>query len=91
MVKMKLPAGPQKQKELPPIQTVSDTILGSCYIASVAIVILAGLEAAKQLQKGSLWSGVIYIALALAGILFSVFNTLWNRRNKKILQNKKRK
>lgn len=91
MAKLKLSAGRQKQKELPPIQTVSDTILGSCYIASLVIVILAGLEAIKQLQKGNLWSGVVYIALALAGILFSVFIALWNQHNKKLLRDKKRK
>jgi hypothetical protein len=50
MAKTKRSAVTQKPKELPPVQTVSDLVLGSCYIASLAIAILASLEAFKQFQ-----------------------------------------
>jgi hypothetical protein len=91
MAKTKRSAVTQKPKELPPVQTVSDLVLGSCYIASLVIVILASLEAFKQLQQGKQWGGVVYVSLAVAGVLFSVFITLWNRRNKKLLRDNKHK
>ena len=91
MAKMKFSMGNQKQKDPPPIQTVSETIVFSCYIASVAILVIAVIEAVKRFQLGNLWGGIIYIALAIAGVLFSVFITLWNRRNKKLLKQTKKK
>ena len=91
MAKMKFSMGNQKQKDPPPIQTVSDTVVFSCYIASVAILVIAIIEAVKRFQLGDLWGGIIYVALAIAGVLFSVFITLWNRRNKKLLKEKKKK
>lgn len=83
--------GNQKPKDPPPIQTVSDTIVFSCYIASVAILVIAVIEAVKRFQLGNLWGGIVYIALAIAGVLFSVFITLWNKRNKKLLKESKKK
>jgi Flp pilus assembly protein TadB len=91
MAKMKLSTGKQKQKDPPRIQSVSDTVVFSCYIASLAILVIAVIEAYKQFQLGNLWGGIMYIALAIAGVLFSVFITLWNRRNKKLLKQKKKK
>jgi type VI protein secretion system component VasK len=91
MTKMKFSMGNQKQKDLPTIQTVSGTVVFSCYIASVAILVIAVIEAVKRFQLGDLWGGIIYVALAIAGVLFSVFITLWNRRNKKLLKEKKKK
>ena len=91
MAKMKFSMGNQKPKDPPPIQTVSDTVVFSCYIASVAILVIAGIEAIKRFQLGDLWGGIVYIALAVAGVLFSVFITLWNRRNKNLLKEKKKK
>lgn len=91
MAKLKYSTGKQKQKDPPPIQTISDTVVYSCYIASLAILVIAIIEAVKQFQQANLWGGVIYIALALVGVLFSVFITLWNRRNKKLLREKKKK
>ncbi len=91
MAKMKFTMGNQKQKDPPALQTVSDTVVYSCYIASVAILIIAVIEAVKRFQLGDLWGGVLYIALAIAGVLFSVFITLWNRRNKKLLKEQKKK
>jgi hypothetical protein len=91
MAKTKRSAVTQKPKELPPVQTVSDLVLGSCYIASLAIAILASLEAFKQFQQDKVWGGVVYVSLAVAGVLFSVFITLWNRRNKKLLRDNKHK
>ncbi len=90
MAKMKFSMGTQKQKDPPPIQTVSEMVVFSCYIASVAILVIAVIEAVKRFQLGNLWGGLIYIALAIVGILFSVFITLWNRRNKKLLKEKKK-
>ena len=88
---MKFSMGNQKPKDPPPIQTVSDTIVFSCYIASVAILVIAVIEAVKRFQLGNLWGGIVYIALAIAGVLFSVFITLWNKRNKKLLKESKKK
>lgn len=91
MAKMKISTGKQKQKDPPRIQTVSDTVVFSCYIASLAILVIAVIEAYKQFQLGNLWGGIIYIVLAIAGISFSIFITLWNRRNQKLLKQKKKK
>jgi len=91
MEKMKISTGKQKQKDPPRIQTVSDTVVFSCYIASLAILVIAVIEAYKQFQLGNTWGGIIYIALAITGFLFSIFITLWNRRNKKLLKQKKKK
>lgn len=91
MAKMKFSMGNQKQKDPPPLQTVSETVVFSCYIASVAILVIAMIEAVKRFQLGNFWGGIVYIALAIAGILFSVFITLWNKRNKKLLKEKKKK
>ena len=91
MAKMKFSTGKMQQKQAPRIQTVSETVVFSCYIASVAILVIAILEAVKRFQQGSLWGGIVYTALAIVGVLFSVFITLWNRRNKKILKEKKKK
>jgi len=91
MAKMKLSPAKQRQKDLPRIRTVSDTVVLSCYIASLVILVVAVIEAYKQFQLGNLWGGIMYVALAIAGVLFSVFITLWNRRNKKLLKAKKKK
>lgn len=91
MAKMKFSMGNQKQKDPPPLQTVSDTVVFSCYIASLAILVIAVIEAVKRFQLGNFWGGIVYIALAIAGILFSVFISLWNKRNKKLLKEKKKK
>lgn len=91
MAKRKISTTKIKQKDLPRIQTVSDTVVYSCYIASLAILVIAVIEAYKQFQLDNLWGGIIYIALAIVGILFSIFITLWNRRNKKLLKEKKKK
>lgn len=91
MTKMKFSTGTQKQKDLPAVQTVSDTVVFSCYIASAVILVIAIIEAVKRFQLGNLLGGIIYVALAIAGVLFSVFITLWNRRNKKLLKEKKKR
>lgn len=91
MAKMKFSTGSTQQKDPPRIQTVSETVVFSCYIASVAILVIAIIEAVKQFQQGNLWGGIVYTALAIVGVLFSVFITLWNRRNRKILKEKKKK
>ena len=88
---MKLSTAKQRQKDPPRIRTVSDTVVFLCYIASLVILVVAVIEAYKQFQLGNLWGGIMYVALAIAGVLFSVFITLWNRRNKKLLKQKKKK
>ena len=57
------------------VRTVSDPVV-SCYIASAVILVLAIIEAVKEFQQGKIWGGVIYILLAIAGVLFSVFITM---------------
>lgn len=91
MAKLKFSAGKTHQKDPPRIQTVSDTVVFSCYLASAAILVIAILEAVKQFQQGSILGGIVYIILAIAGVFFSVFITLWNRRNKKLLKETKKK
>ena len=91
MAKLKLSSGKTQQKDPPRIQTVSETVVFSCYLASAAILVIAIIEAVKQFQQGSVWGGVVYIILAVAGVLFSIFITLWNRRNKKLLKEQKKK
>lgn len=91
MAKLKLLSGKTQQKDPPRIQTVSETVVFSCYLASAAILVIAIIEAVKQFQQGSVWGGAVYIILAVAGVLFSVFITLWNRRNKKLLKEQKKK
>ncbi len=70
-------------------RTVSDAVVYSCYLASAAILVIAGIEAVKQFKLGNLWGGVVYVILAVVGVLFSVFITYWNRRNKEQLSDKK--
>ncbi len=72
------------------VRTVSDPVVFSCYIASAVILVLAIIEAVKEFQQGKIWGGVIYILLAIAGVLFSVFITIWNKRNKKLLREGKK-
>lgn len=91
MAKKKFSTANKKQKDPPPNQTVSDTVVFSCYIASAAILVIAVIEAIKQFQQSNIWGGIIYIVLAIAGVLFSVFITRWNRRNKQLLREKKKK
>jgi hypothetical protein len=74
MAKMKLSTGKQKQKDPPRIRTVSDTVVLSCHIASLVILVVAVIEAYKQFQLGNLWVGIMYIAMAIAGVLFSFFS-----------------
>ena len=88
---MKFSSGSAQQKDPPKIQTVSETVVFSCYLASTAILVIAIIEAVKQFQQASIWGGIVYIVLAIAGVLFSVFITLWNRRNKKLLKLAKHK
>ncbi len=91
MAKLKFSSGQLPQKYPPRIQAVSDTVVFSCYLASVVILVIAIIEADKQFQLSNFWGGILYIVLAIAGVLFSVFITLWNRRNKQLLREQKKK
>lgn len=91
MAKIKIPTSNRKPAEPPEIKTVSSSIVYSCYLASTAIVVLSGFEVYKQFKLGNPWGGLFYVVLAVAGVLFSVFITKWNQRNKKLLAEKKNK
>ncbi len=91
MAKLKYSSGKLPQKDPPRIQTVSDPVVFSCYLASLVILVIAIIEALKQFQLSNFWGGILYIVLAIAGISFSVFITLWNRRNKQLLKEQKKK
>jgi hypothetical protein len=62
---------------------VSGSVIGSCYVASAVIAIIAVSEAVKSFSSANTSSGAFYVALAVLGVLFSVFITVVNRRNKK--------
>lgn len=91
MAKLKFSSGNTRKKDPTRIQTVSDTAVFSSYLASAAILAIAIIEAENQFQQGSVWVGLIYIILALIGVLFSVIITLWNQRNKKLQKEQKKK
>lgn len=90
MAKYKFPSKQLQPKGSNEVRTVSDPVVFSCYIASAVILVLAIIEAVKEFQQGKIWGGVIYILLAIAGVLFSVFITIWNKRNKKLLREGKK-
>ena len=69
---------------------VSGTVLISCYIASAAIIVIAVSEAVKCYNVSDTKTGIFYVILAVLGTAFSVFITVMNSRNKRIIeQNKK--
>ena len=83
--KKKRPAklGPlERNKEY---KQVSSTVLFSCYVASAAIIVIAVSEAIKSFGASDSSAGAFYIALAVLGAAFSVFITLMNNRNKKLI------
>lgn len=90
MAKYKFPSKQLQPKGSKEVRTVSDPVVFSCYFASAVILVLAIIEAVKEFQQGRIWGGVIYILLAIAGVLFSVFITIWNKRNKKLLREGKK-
>lgn len=71
-----------KKKEY---KQISAGALTSCYVASAAIAVIAGREGILRYGSDPV-SGVFYIILAVLGILFSVFITVENNRNKKYIQ-----
>lgn len=83
----------RKSKTVPPrrkrsVRQVSGSVLFSCYIASAAIFIIAVSEAVRCFGEDKSGSGKLYIILAVLGLLFSVFITIMNNRNKKLLAQK---
>ena len=78
---------PLKKNQKP--KMISDTVLVSCYVASLAIAVIAVTEALKCFGGTDTKTGAFYVILAVLGVLFSVFITVMNNRNKKLLaQNK---
>lgn len=64
---------------------VSGAVLASCYVASAAIAAISVSEAVKCFDAGKTGNGTFYIILAAVGVLFSVFITVLNRRNRKLI------
>ena len=85
----KRPAKPGPLKRNTQIKLVSSNILISCYVASAAIVVIAVSEAVKAFNSANTKTGAFYVALGVLGLLFSVFITVMNNRNKKLLAQQK--
>ena len=82
---------PAVLKRSGPVRQLPGSVLFSCYLASLAIIIIAGLEALKRFHGTVSGSGTFYVVLAVLGLLFSVFITIMNNRNKRLLAEKKKK
>ena len=82
----KRPAKPGPLKRGGTYKEISGTVLISCYVASAAIAVIAGNEAFRSFGSGSAGNGTFYVILAVLGVLFSVFITVMNNRNKKMLR-----
>ncbi len=87
----KRPAKPGPLKRSGTYKQVSGSVIGSCYVASAAIVVIAVSEAVKCFNSENTTGGAFYVALAMLGVLFSVFIVLVNSRNKKRLAQKNNK
>ncbi|MFB0921018.1 MAG: hypothetical protein QMB62_09065 [Oscillospiraceae bacterium] len=85
----KRPAKPGPLQRNKQVKLVSGNILVSCYVASAAIVVIAVSEALKSFGSADTRSGVFYVALGVLGLLFSLFITVMNNRNKKLLAQQK--
>ncbi len=64
---------------------VSVAVLVSCYTASAAIAVIAVSEALRRFAEADSRGGAFYAILAVLGALFSVFITVMNNRNKKLI------
>jgi|GEM_PF-1314700 len=87
----KRPVKPGPLKRAGTYKEISSTVLVSCYVASAAIAVIAGNEAFKSFGSDNTGSGSFYVILAVLGLLFSVFITVMNNRNKKLLRQGKTK
>jgi len=74
-----------------PVRHVSASVVFSCYIASAAIIAISAGEAIKSFGADETGRGKFYILLAVLGLFFSVFITVMNNRNKKLLEENDRK
>lgn len=81
----KAPAKPGPLKRGGTYKQVSGSVLMSCYLASAVIVAISASEAIRCFGAESKSEGIFYVVLAVLGVLFSVFITLMNRRNKKLI------
>ena len=82
----KSPSKPGPLKRGGTYKQVSGNVIISCYAASAVIVVIAVSEAIKSFGAGSTSEGTFYVILAVLGVLFSVFITLMNNRNKKFIK-----
>ena len=87
----KRPTGKGPLKRSGTYKEVSGSVIGSCYVASALIAVIAVSEAVKSFNSANTTSGAFYVALAFLGVLFSVFITVVNKRNKKRLGQKNSK
>ena len=82
----KSPSKPGPLKRGGTYKQISGNVLISCYVASAAIAVIAVSEALKCFGADSKGEGYFYVILAVLGVLFSVFITLMNNRNKKLIK-----
>jgi len=82
----KRPAKPGPLKRGGTYKQISGSVLISCYVASAAIVVIAVSEAVRCFGSGSTNEGTFYVILAVLGVLFSIFITVMNSRNKKLIK-----
>lgn len=75
-----------KPKTGKPVRHVSGSVVFSCYVASTAIIAISVGEAIRRFGADERGRGIFYIVLAVLGLFFSVFITVMNNRNKKLLQ-----
>ena len=68
---------------------ISPTVLVSCYVASAANIALSVSEALRCFSETDSGNGTFYVVLAVLGLFFSVFITIMNNRNKRILAQQK--
>ncbi len=79
-------AKPAPLKRAGTVKQISSSVLFSCWAASLIIAIVAVSEAVGRFGEKNTSGGAIYVVVAVLGVLFSVFITVMNRRNKKLLK-----
>ncbi|MGE4277352.1 MAG: hypothetical protein AB7E30_09310 [Lawsonibacter sp.] len=91
----KRPVRPEPLKRGGTPNLISGRIVASCYVTSAGIVVIAGVEAARSFGAGNDSAGSLYVTIAGLGVLFSIFITWMNHRNRRLLgqngQTKKQK
>jgi Na+/serine symporter len=81
-------SGPAPLKRNNTARQVSGNVMVSCYIATAAILVIALVEAARSFMTGENRAGISYIVLAVLGVFLSIFITIMNSRNRRLLAKK---